>query len=52
MLAPAGTPKEIISRLNAQVLKALGDCEVRRKLEELGFARAGQLGGRASRHDA
>jgi tripartite-type tricarboxylate transporter receptor subunit TctC len=38
MLAPAGTPKEIVSRLNAEVLKALGDGEVRRKLEELGFA--------------
>src|ERR1700754_1597985 len=38
MLAPAGTPKDIIARLNAEVLKALGDSEVRRKLEELGFA--------------
>ena len=38
MLAPAGTPKEIVTRLNAEVLKALGDAEVRRKLEELGFA--------------
>ena len=38
MLAPAGTPGEIISRLNAEVLKAVGDAEVRRKLEELGFA--------------
>jgi len=38
MLAPAGTPKDIIVRLNAEVLKALGDGEVRRKLEELGFA--------------
>ena len=38
MLAPAGTPKEIVSRLNAEVLKALGDADVRRKLEELGFA--------------
>ncbi len=38
MLAPAGTPKEIIARLNAEVRKALGDGEVRRKLEELGFA--------------
>jgi tripartite-type tricarboxylate transporter receptor subunit TctC len=38
MLAPAGTPNEIVSRLNAEVLKALGDAEVRRKLEELGFA--------------
>ena len=38
ILAPAGTPKEIIARLNAEVLKALGDPEIRRKLEELGFA--------------
>ena len=38
MLAPAGTPKEIVGRLNAEVVKAIGDAEVRRKLEELGFA--------------
>ncbi len=38
MLAPAGTPKPIIARLNAEVVKALGDADVRRKLEELGFA--------------
>ena len=38
MLAPAGTPKDIIVRLNSEALKALGDAEVRRKLEELGFA--------------
>ena len=38
ILAPAGTPKDIIARLNAEVLKAVGDPEVRRKLEELGFA--------------
>jgi tripartite-type tricarboxylate transporter receptor subunit TctC len=38
MLAPAGTPKEIIARLNAEVLKAVGDPEVRRRLEDLGFA--------------
>jgi tripartite-type tricarboxylate transporter receptor subunit TctC len=38
MLAPAGTPKDIVARLNAEVLKAIGDGEVRRKLEELGFA--------------
>ena len=38
MLAPAGTPKDIIARLNAEALKAVGDPEVRRKLEELGFA--------------
>jgi len=37
MLAPAGTPKDIIARLNAEVLKAVGDPEVRHKLEDLGF---------------
>src|SRR6202171_5752338 len=38
ILAPAGTPKDIIARLNAEVRKAVGDPETRRKLEELGFA--------------
>jgi tripartite-type tricarboxylate transporter receptor subunit TctC len=38
ILAPAGTPKDIIARLNAEVLKAVGDSEIRRKLEDLGFA--------------
>jgi tripartite-type tricarboxylate transporter receptor subunit TctC len=38
MLAPAGTPREIVARLNAEVVKAISDAEVRRKLEELGFA--------------
>jgi tripartite-type tricarboxylate transporter receptor subunit TctC len=38
MLTPAGTPKAIVARLNAEVLKAVADPEVRRKLEELGFA--------------
>ena len=38
MLAPAGTPKDIIERLNAEVLKAVGDPEVRHKLEDLGFS--------------
>src|ERR1041385_5189130 len=37
MLAPAGTPKQIIARLNAEVLKAVGDPEIRAKLENLGF---------------
>ena len=36
--APAGTPRDVVARLNAEVLKAVGDPEVRRKLEELGFA--------------
>jgi tripartite-type tricarboxylate transporter receptor subunit TctC len=38
ILAPAGTPKDIVMRLHAEVLKALGDADVRRKLEDLGFA--------------
>jgi tripartite-type tricarboxylate transporter receptor subunit TctC len=38
MMAPAGTPKNIIARLNAEVVRAIGDPEVRGKLEDLGFA--------------
>ncbi len=38
IMAPAGTPKDIIARLNAEVLKALADPEVRGKLEDLGFS--------------
>lgn len=38
ILAPAGTPQAIIARLHSEVLKATGDPDVRRKLEELGFA--------------
>ena len=32
IMAPAGTPKEIIARLNAEILKALADPGVREKL--------------------
>jgi tripartite-type tricarboxylate transporter receptor subunit TctC len=38
MLAPAGTPKDIVARLNTEVVKALADGDVRHKLEDLGFA--------------
>ena len=38
ILAPAGTPRDIVTRLHAEVVKALGDADVRRKLEDLGFA--------------
>src|SRR5437764_13336155 len=38
IMAPAGTPKDIIARLNAEAVKAVADPEVRRKLEDLGFA--------------
>jgi tripartite-type tricarboxylate transporter receptor subunit TctC len=37
IMAPAGTPKGIVARLNAEVLKALSDPMVRGKLEDLGF---------------
>src|SRR5258707_9077719 len=37
ILAPAGTPKEIIARLNADVLKAVADPEIPAILEKLGF---------------
>jgi tripartite-type tricarboxylate transporter receptor subunit TctC len=38
IMAPTGTPKDIIARLNAEVLRAVGDPLVRRRLEDLGFA--------------
>jgi len=36
LLAPAGTPKAIVERLNAEAVKALMSAEVREKLEVLG----------------
>ena len=41
MMAPAGTPPEIISRLNAEVRKALADPEVREKLLAQGLSPRG-----------
>jgi tripartite-type tricarboxylate transporter receptor subunit TctC len=38
IVTPAGTPKDIVTSLNAEVLKALADPQIRRKLEDLGFA--------------
>ncbi len=37
MLAPAGTPREIVARLHAEAAKALADPEVRGKLAGQGF---------------
>jgi tripartite-type tricarboxylate transporter receptor subunit TctC len=37
ILAPAGTPKEIVARLNSEVLKALADPATRRRLDEQGL---------------
>jgi tripartite-type tricarboxylate transporter receptor subunit TctC len=36
-MAPAGTPPEIVSRLNAETLKALQSADMREKLAGLGF---------------
>jgi tripartite-type tricarboxylate transporter receptor subunit TctC len=36
MFAPAGTPKDILQRLNAEVNKAIADPELRRTLGEQG----------------
>jgi len=38
IVTPAGTPKDIVARLNSEVLKAVADPEVRHRLEDLGFA--------------
>ena len=37
IVAPAGTPKEIVARLNAEIVKALGDPEVRAKYADQGL---------------
>ena len=45
MLVPAGTPVEIVARLNAEVKKALADPEVRGKLDAQGFDVVGSTPG-------
>jgi tripartite-type tricarboxylate transporter receptor subunit TctC len=37
ILAPAGTPKDIIAKLNAEILKALADPTTRKRLDEQGL---------------
>jgi tripartite-type tricarboxylate transporter receptor subunit TctC len=41
ILAPAGTPKDIVAKLNTEVVKALADPGVRRKLDDVGLAPRG-----------
>jgi len=41
MVVPAGTPKDIVARLHAEVVKALADAEVREKLGVLGLTPRG-----------
>jgi tripartite-type tricarboxylate transporter receptor subunit TctC len=38
IMAPAGTPKEIVARLHAEVVKALADPDVRDKLRDQGLS--------------
>ncbi len=41
IVAPAGTPKEIVARLHAEIAKALADPEVRAKFEDQGLTPRG-----------
>jgi len=41
IMVPAGTPKEIVSRLHAEIVKALADPEVRAKLLDQGLTARG-----------
>jgi tripartite-type tricarboxylate transporter receptor subunit TctC len=41
MYAPRGTPKEIVDKLNAEIMKVLAEPEARQKLLQLGFEPAG-----------
>jgi tripartite-type tricarboxylate transporter receptor subunit TctC len=41
MMAPGATPKEIVSRMNAEVLKALNDATVKERLLSQGLIPAG-----------
>jgi tripartite-type tricarboxylate transporter receptor subunit TctC len=41
IVAPAGTPKDILARLNAEVVKAMGDADVREKFNAQGLTPRG-----------
>lgn len=41
LYAPKGTPKDVVSRLNAEINKILADPEARQKMKDLGFDVAG-----------
>ena len=38
VMAPKGTPREVVARLNAEIVKALADPEVREKLRDQGLS--------------
>jgi tripartite-type tricarboxylate transporter receptor subunit TctC len=41
VMVPAGTPKDIVARLHAEIVKALGDADVREKLNAQGLTPRG-----------
>ena len=41
LLAPAGTPKDVIDKLHAETVKALAMPDVRKKFDELGLEPVG-----------
>ena len=41
IVAPAGTPKEIVDKWNAAIVKMVSDPEIKKKLETLGFVPVG-----------
>ena len=49
VMAPAGTPPEIIARLNAEINRILKMPDVAEKLQALGCRNRGQHGGRVRR---
>lgn len=36
MLAPAGTPKDVVARLSAEMMKIIGSPEFKKRMEEIG----------------
>lgn len=36
MLAPAGTPKDVVARLSAEMMKIIGSPEFKERMEEIG----------------
>lgn len=41
MVAPKGTPQAIVAKINASVIEAIGDPEIQKKFETLGFIAGG-----------
>ena len=37
MFAPAGTPREIVTKLNGELAKALNSAEIKKRFEDMGL---------------